>query len=97
MGGAAWATGGGGNHESHEASKLWSEKEAPSGSSALLPDLLVLGCLMGQKLKTRSLVTWAMTRAMAWAALVLGLPMERMKASTLLQLAAMVDERRDRE
>jgi hypothetical protein len=41
----------------------------------LLPGLLVLGSLMGQKLKTCSLVTWATTRAMAWAALVLDPPM----------------------
>ena len=60
--------------ESYEAGERRSEK-----ATALmlycptqLPGLLVLGCFMGQKLKTCSLVTWATTRAMAWAALVLG-------------------------
>jgi hypothetical protein len=48
----------------------------------LLLGLLLLGYLMGQKLKTCSLVTWATTGTMAWAALVLGPPLFESVART---------------
>jgi hypothetical protein len=49
---------------------------AGSASVGLLPYSSSVGLrLLGQKPKNCSLVTWATTRAVAWAALVLGPPL----------------------
>jgi len=50
-----------------------SKHRAPA--ALLLPWALCVGLLHGPKLKTCSLETWVTTRAMAWAALVLGPPL----------------------